>query len=335
MSLGGLKEAEKLAQESLQTLRDLHGATPHVKTADALTVLAMIRYIQGNYEASVPHYRESVTMLDELYGKMDPRGATNKLFFAFIVLESNLTGAESQEAERLINQVLEIRTSEADPPPQELAHAWLGKAIICRVRRKYVESMSALNEARAALHQDPRGANYVAIALDSVAAIVHWQTGQTEAAIEKSQEVIDASQRMLGRYHPVVTHLQLEMATRVIAANAEEHRKQGVDFMEEAVAACRVAYGRQPRTARALYRYGEQLFDRGQELEAEACLREAVEIYLETMGPKNVRTHRALRRHATILDKLGRAQATSDDRYFKKLASNQPVWHWLCQCLGT
>ena len=118
MTLGDLEEAERLASEALVTQRELHGTAANEETAHVLMVLAMARYVEGNYEASVPLYRQSVEMLDEIYGETDPRGAANKLFFAFVVLESNITGKEIGEAERLINQVLAIRRGEPDPQPR-------------------------------------------------------------------------------------------------------------------------------------------------------------------------------------------------------------------------
>ena len=298
MTLGDLEEAERLASETLTTRRELHGKLANEETAHVLMVLAMIRYVQGNYEASVPLYRESVEMLDEIYGDMDPRGAANKLFFAFVVLESNVTGEENAEAERLINQVLEIRRAEPDPPPHELAHALIGKAIISRVRGRTAVAIKALTEAQQVLRENPGSSTYVEMALKAVYATVNWQLGRSDAAMQQLQEVIETMQNTMGRYHPIVTHLQVDMATRMMSASPE----RGEALMNETIEACRVAYGRQPRTARAIYRYAGQLANRGDLERAEELLQESVGIYLETLGRENVRTQRALKLQAKVLD---------------------------------
>ncbi len=300
ITLGDLDEAERLATEALETRRKLHGKSANEETAHVLMVLAMVRYVQGNYEASVPLYRESVQMLDEVYGEMDPRGAANKLFFAFVVLESNITGAENAEAERLINQVLEIRRAEAAPPPHELAHALIGKAIVSRVRGRNAEAIKALAEAQQVIRGNPAGPTYVRMALTAVYATVNWQLGRADAAMQQTQQVIETMKSTLGRYHPIVTHLQLDMSTRMMSTNPE----RGEAMMKDAIEACRVAYDRQPRTARAIYRYAGLLVNRGELLRAEELLQESVDIYLETLGRENVRTQRALKLQTQVLRRL-------------------------------
>lgn len=310
VSLGSLEEGERLATAALEIQKSLHGDSPNAKAADALSILAMIRYIQGNYEAAVPLFREAVKILDDCYGADDPRTAKYKLYFAFVVLESNITGAEINEAERLINQVLEIRNAEENPPPHELAHALIGKAIISRVRGKHIEAISALTKAQSVLRKTPGGNVYVEMALTAVRATVNWQLGRNEVALRQSRDVIEATKSTLGRFHPVVTHLQLDMSMRMVGADPD----LAEEMMEEALTACRVAYGRQPRTARALYQFGWHLLRRDNAEKAEELLREAVEIYSDFLGDKNVRTRRALHRHALTLDKLGRKEEAAAQR---------------------
>ena len=96
LSLGSLEDAEPLLTSALAIRRQLHAEQPNQEVAETLMGLAMTRYIQGNYEESIRLFREAVEIENQLFGDLDPRGAALKLMFAFVLLESNLTGARGR-----------------------------------------------------------------------------------------------------------------------------------------------------------------------------------------------------------------------------------------------
>ncbi len=123
-----------MAKATLEILKELHGDSPNALTADMLFLLSLARYVEGNYEAALPLGRRSIAIYDELFGQMDPRGATAKLFYGMILLESNIDGKAGAQAMSIFDQVLAIRRAQENADPTEIALALVGKAISQRVR---------------------------------------------------------------------------------------------------------------------------------------------------------------------------------------------------------
>ena len=94
-TLGSVEDTERLANSTLEIIKELHGDTPTELTADMLGLLAIARYTEGNYEAAIPLGRQAVQIYDDLYGKFDPRGATTKLFMGIILMESDFDRGHS------------------------------------------------------------------------------------------------------------------------------------------------------------------------------------------------------------------------------------------------
>ena len=320
-SLGSVKDTDRVAKKTIEILRDLHGDSPNELTADMLGLLAVARYAEGNYEASLPLGRQAIAIYDELHGEMDPRGATTKLFFGMILLESNIAGDVVDEAIAVFNQVLAIRRAQSDPDPTEIALALVGKAITQRVRGENFPAIMTLMEANRSLGDDAEAGKFVRIAMLAVNATVAWQAGQPEKAKQQTEQLIRESTELLGPNHPIVTYVTMDQASRMMQYGDFD---EGEELMLKGIAASRRQFGRQPRTAKGLFHYGRLLVWSNKKLDtAVDVLSESAEIYAEVLGDQNPRTQQSLKTLASALDRLDRKPESQVNWGTAELAVNK------------
>ena len=248
-TLGSIEETDRLASSTLKVLQQIHGDTPNEQTADMLSLLSVVRYAQGNYEAALPLGRQAIEIYDELYGELDARGVTTKTFHGMILLESNIKGEVFEEASRVFDQVVEVCRTQSDVAPADHAIALVGKAIVQRVNEQHLAALWTLMEAERKLGSDPEAGKYVRIAMLGVKATISWQADNPDLATNQAEQLIDEMTQYFGPNHPVTTYTKLDQANRMMIYGRFD---QGEKLMLEAIDTSRKVIGRQPRTAKGL-----------------------------------------------------------------------------------
>jgi hypothetical protein len=239
---------------------------------------------------------------DQLYGEMDPRGATTKLFYGMILLESHIDGSAVTEAMQAFDQVVAIRRTQSDAVPTEIAIALVGKAIGQRVRGQNAAAIMTLMQADQLLGDDPQAGEFVEIAMRAVRASVLWQTWQPERAKQQTETLIRDASELFGASHPLVTYMIMDQARRMMEFG---DFAAGEQLMLQGIAKSRQEFGRQPRTAKGLYNYGFMLNWKNRKLDVAAeVLAESAEIYAEVLGQDNPRTQQALELYRQVIKRI-------------------------------
>lgn len=301
LSMGSLVQAEPLLDSALKIQRQLDSASP-AELMETLVVFGLLRYIQGNYDASMEYLREGVEIGDQLYGEMSPRHANYKLVLGFVSLEGALNAREWLAAGKILQQVANIRRAQDSPKPLELANALIGEAIFLRTRgakNDHVNALMLLGQASMALASTPDGGLYAESAVLATQASVNWQAGNHDLAYQQVEDVLKKTKKILGNKHPLVNYIQIDQATRMFTAKQYDRAES---FLRDGIAMARKAYGNQPRTAQALASLGVQLMLREVKLdEAESLLEEALRILAETFGENHARTKKVAARMNQLL----------------------------------
>ena len=288
LSLGSFHEADQLLQSAIETQRKHQADVAKTDFIETLMTLGVIRYMYGRYNESRANLREAITISDETYGDKDPRGANAKLLYAMVTMEyAGSARGVWEEANRVFREVVEIREQQKDATAFELAHAYIGEAI---VERTIGEGKALQSLAKAGRHLVfvPGGSDYLRAWMLGMQATINWQQKRNEIAYEQTEELLKLLQEMLGEQHPAVAYIRIDFANRIYAAGEYEKSEA---YYREGIALARQSYGRQPRTAYVLHKFGSMLAkqtDRREE--AKALLTESVEIYTETLGAKDAQT---------------------------------------------
>ena len=317
LSMGSLAEAEPLMQESLAQFRAQENpSSPNL--IDCLATIGLARWMQGNFDASIKAMKEAIALSDNYHGKDSPEGADYKLACGFIVMESNQPG-EWAAGRNMVREAVAIRRAEKNPKPLELGYAIIGEAIVLRTEGYNAQASLSVLEGALHMKRSPHGGMYADAFALAVDATIKWQgsmAARTEAH-QKTEEVIRLTKEILGEKHPIVNYLQIDQAKRMFQADRfvpsapkeyhESEKDKAELLMREGVTLAEESYGRQPRTAYSKTILGWHLLKRNHKLEeAEELLREAVDIYIETIGESNPRTIYAMKHLATALELLTR-----------------------------
>ena len=295
LSLGSFDEAEKLLQSALATQREHPSEVDAIDMMETLMTLGVIRYAYGYYDLAMQRLGEAVELSDATFGEMDPRGANAKLLLAMVAMEdAGKNKTKWNRAKEAFREVVRIREKQQDATPFELAHAYIGEAIAERTEGKIAQALLSLGKASKQLVFVSGGSEYLRAWHLGMQAVIHWQTKQNEIAYQETEELLGTLRDMLGERHPAVTHLQIDYAWRIYQAGEPEISEK---YLRNAITQAREVYGRQPRTAYALFRLGFQLAHQNERLdEAKSLLQEASEIYSETLGADHTRTRGAIQR---------------------------------------
>lgn len=289
LSLGDFQEADELLQTALETQRTHHADVAAPDLIETLMGLGVIRYAFGYYDMSKEYLAEAIALSDHEFGAQDPRGANAKLVYAMVTMEN--AGAEPgswKEAKKVFREVVEIRENQADATAYELAHAYIGEAIVERTNGNISKAMLSMGKAGKQLLFVPGGSDYLRAWQLGLQATINWQAKENDIALQQTEELLTLLRRMLGERHPAVAHIQIDFAWRIYRAGDRETSEA---YLRDGLSLARDAYGRHPRTAYALRRLGTQLGQREQSKdEARALLGEAVEIYTEAFGPDHQQT---------------------------------------------
>ncbi|MCA9151323.1 MAG: tetratricopeptide repeat protein, partial [Planctomycetales bacterium] len=289
LSLGDFREVDALLQSALATQREHQTDVAATDLIETLMTLGVVRYVYGYYDAAVTYLQEAVELGNEAYGELDPRGANAKLLFAMVTMESSRSDYEQRQlASRTFRQVVTIRESEPTHSGYDLAHAYLGQAIVARVEGDFAGALISLGKAGSQLLTLPGGSDYLQAWTLGIRAAINWQAKNNQVAYQQTEQLLQQLRDLLGERHPAVTHIQIDFATRMVGAGETQKAEA---YLREATARAREVYGRQPRTASALHILGNLLANRDDQLaEAKSLLHESWEIYNETLGAENQRT---------------------------------------------
>ncbi len=164
--------------------------------------------------------------------------------------------------------------------------------------------MLTLLEANRSLGDDPQAGKYVQIAMLAVRASVLWQAKQPEQAKQQTERLLAESAQLLGPNHPIVAYMTMDQAVRMMEFG---DFKSGELLLLKGIAKSRKKFGRQPRTAKGLYKYGYMLDWKGRKLDIAAkVLAESAEIYAEVLGRDNTLTEQSLAVYRKVMQRLGR-----------------------------
>ena len=303
LSLGSFHESEPLLKAALKTQREHKSEVAPTDLIETLITLAVIQYAYGYYDASKAHFEEAIAVSDKSFGPSDPRGANAKLLYAMVAMENaGANATDWRTANRVFREVVAIREAQKDATPYELAHAYIGEAIVERTNGRNAKALLSLGKAGKLLICLPGGNDYIHAWMLGMQATINWQAKKNEIAYEQTEELLNLLTKMLGERHPAVAHMRIDYAWRIHKAGEPEIAET---YLRKGLALARGSYGRQPRTAYALFRLGSQLASQKQRLdEAESLLGEAVEIYQETYGEEHPHTKTAEQLHTSVLAKI-------------------------------
>ena len=292
MSLGSFVDAETLLQAALETQRVHRDAVAVEDIVETLSTLGVIRYAYGYYEAAKEYLGEAIALCDQSYGASDSRGANAKLLYAMVEMEGVSHGAGKwEEAKKRFREVVKIRESQPDAAPYDLAHAYIGEAVVERTNGDLTKSTLALGKAAVQLGDAPGGTDYIRTWMLATRAIMNWQNGNHQAANQQTELLLRRVQAMLGEKHPAVSILRIDFAWRMIKAKQYEKAEA---YLRKGIELSRASYGEQPRTAYAIYKLSLLLArDANRVPEAITLLREATDIYTRTLGADHPRTRGA------------------------------------------
>ncbi len=301
LSLGELDRAVQLLQSARKTQSQLKGELPAEEAIETAGTLAMARYIEGNYDQSIALFRETADSCDALYGSQDPRGADAKMMLGFVLIEAAPTVGDWEEGCRIIRQVVAIHENDPHVSSVKLAVAYAGQAIVERTEGNIAAAMLSIGKSGRLVAEMPFGSLYGRAVLLAVQASINWQAGNNQPAAEETRELIEIVEQALGDRHPLVNYIQVDQSQRMYWAGEHEPAEE---LLRSGIAAARLAYGRQPRTAFALNRLATQLLERNTKLEeAKELAREAVEIYSQVLGPNHVATKAAAKTLDQVITK--------------------------------
>lgn len=289
LTLGDIQEAEELLRTALETQRTHHADVAAPDLIETLMALGVIRYAYGYYGQSKDYLAEAIGLSDDRFGARDPRGANAKLLYAMVTMEN--AGAQPgswKEAKDVFREVVEIRENQQDATAYQLAHAYIGEAIVERTNGNMSNAMLAIGKAGKHLLFVPGGSDYLRAWRLGQQATINWQSKKNEIALKQTEELLALLRKMLGERHPAVAYIQIDFAWRMYGAGDHETSEA---YLRDGVSLARDAFGKRPRTAYALRRLGTQLGQQTQPKdEALSLLRESLEIYTEAFGPDHPQT---------------------------------------------
>jgi serine/threonine protein kinase len=292
LGLGSLQRSIPLLETSLRIQRE-HKMPAGRELADTLASLGIARWIQGRYDESKSLLKESIEIQDQIDGPTSADGANTKLMYGLIMMENSRGDVKSwRESRKVIREALKIHSAQPNVNPYEMAIALTGDAMASRSEGQTAKAFASLAKASTYLAAAPDGGLYAKASILAINATINWQTKNNELAMEQTKEVLALTKRILGESHPFVNYIQIDQAVRMFRAGEQEAAES---FLREGIASARKAYGREPRTAHALFVLGSQLLQRKKKPdEAKQLLAEALEIMTETLGADHRRTKEIL-----------------------------------------
>ena len=298
LSLGSFQEAESLLRSALETQRQHPTDVAAADLIETLMTLGVIRYAYGYYEVSKTRLEEAIAIGDEEFGEMDPRGANARLIYAMVAMEATSSNEDWVAAMKVFREVVAIRENQQDASAYDLAHAYIGEAIVERTIGNTGKAMVSLGKAGRHLLFVPGGNDYLRAWHLGMQATINWQAKKNKLAHEQTEELLGLLRDMLGEQHPAVAHIRIDFAWRIHKAGEHEIAEA---YLRKGLSLARESYGRQPRTAYVLFRLGSQMAgDDDRAEEAKTLLREAIEIYSETLGVEDVRTRNTVKKLSDI-----------------------------------
>ena len=179
-----------------------------------------------------------------------------------------------EEAKTVFREVVEIRERQDDATAFELAHAYIGEAIVERTVGDNGKALQSLAKAGRHLVFVPGGNDYLRAWMLGMQATINWQQKKNEIAYKQTEELLKLLREMLGEQHPAVAYIRIDFAWRIYGAG--EYQKSEA-YYREGIALARQSYGRQPRTAYVLHKFGSMLAKQTDRCdEARACAKQSL-----------------------------------------------------------
>jgi serine/threonine-protein kinase len=272
---GDYVEAESLLKEALAMRRRLLG-DEDVEVSKTLNNLATVLWSKGDYDGAEPLFRETVRLRRKLVGPDSPEVAGALQNLAIVLhAKGDYAGAEAVKREALGLQRRLLGDSHPDVP-----RTLFNLAVTLESEGDYQAASAAYTESLA-LRRKILGDEHpeVADGLIGLAGLLN-DTGDPAGAEARLREARVIAEKAYGKDHEAIADIDLTLGDSL-------HLQLRLPESEAAYRAGLELYRRlvkdHPNVALALTGLGWVLLDEGHAEEAEALLREAVEIRKKTL----------------------------------------------------
>jgi serine/threonine protein kinase/TolA-binding protein len=332
--VGEVVRSGELFTAALEQRRRLYGDI-HPKTADSLYWLGLALRDQARTTEALKSHLEAVEILKKLHGEKDPAllSPLQALATALVQLGRNEEGAAAYREE------LSIARAMAGDNKLAIARALLGLGQISLTERKYPEAEAIFREILGQYLQGETTKDQIFLkdsVLFELGEALWWRARREPALAGEAEAILRESlafqRRFLGEQY-----LPAPPSLGILANLLADHGRltEAIAIEGEAVTSNRRRMEREPANlsvaialARALKNQGEMLSRHGQLPEAEAELREAVDILHRSPGAPRNNLIEALVIHGDILVRLVRLEEAGDEfREALPLEEQALDWH--------
>jgi len=257
-------------------------AQPELK-AQMLDVIGRIHMQLGEYDQAKPPLEEALRIRRSLYGEVHPDVATSLDALADVSAKRR----DNAETVRLRRQVLAMRrTISGNDDPKTLS-ALFDLALSLHRTGDVKGAEPAFDEWMGAIARQPRELSDVRAQQLNDAASVYFSRDSIDRAETLYREALGIRRALYGDHTSLVASNLMDLAS-VIARKPGGDRAADSVF-REAEDALRAAYpGGHPSLASALHLHGRHLQNMNRWADAEAPLREALEIRRRLLGPNSI-----------------------------------------------
>jgi serine/threonine-protein kinase len=257
-------------------------AQPELK-AQMLDVIGRIHTQLGEYDQAKPLLEEALQIRRSLYGDVHPDVATSLDALADV----SASRRDNAETVRLRRQVLALRrTISGNDDPKTLS-ALFALALSLHRAGDVQGAEPAFDEWMAAIARQPRELTEIRAQQLTDAASVYGSRGYDDRAESLFREALSIRRALYGNRTSLVAPNLTDLASLIAKKPGGDRAADSV--FREAEDVLRAAYpGGHPGLASALHLHGRHLQSTNRWADAEAPLREALEIRRRLLGPNSI-----------------------------------------------